>query len=56
MMEDSLQTVRQAIDAHGLGYAIQTGGLTPEEVSDEKLSQLIKVASDAMREIERMVR
>lgn len=54
-MNNSIETIKEAIDAWGLGYAIQTGSLSKDDVEDEQLSQLIETARVAMKEIERMV-
>lgn len=48
---ESIETIEEIIEAHGLAYAIETGTLSPESLEDEELSSLVKQAFDAIRKL-----
>lgn len=50
--EISVELIQEAVDAHGLAYAIQTGALDANDIPDKQLSSLVKTASDTLRAIE----
>lgn len=53
-MEQTIETISDTIEAHGLGYAIEVGTLEPGDVDDPKAAELIKTAYDAMRALKQM--
>lgn len=54
--EHAIQTVKEAIDAWGLGYAISTSNLDSNDIKGhEELSKLVETAYQAMREIRKIV-
>lgn len=48
---ESIETIVEVIEAHGLAYAIETGTLSPKSLEDEELSALVKQAFEAMRKL-----
>lgn len=51
-----LQTIEEAIDAWGLGYAIETTNLDSEDLEDhEELCELVRTAYVSMKKIKDIV-
>ena len=54
--KESVELIQEAVDAHGLAYAIQTGALDANDLPDKQFSDWVKIVSDTLKVIDEHVK